>query len=157
MRRVPYILFVQYTKARCSIEYCRNDSRSLGYCHKHYRIHVERLRPGYHERMRQKTRLTNYRFNGAKSRAKQRNLSFDIEPAWYEAFLKQPCHYCGRTLDETGCGMDRIDNSKGYFVENVIPACGDCNKGRGDRYTVEEWQVMVQALIAYRNSLNNQH
>lgn len=25
-------------------------------------------------------------------------------------------------------GIDRLDNTKGYFVENCVPCCGDCNK-----------------------------
>lgn len=92
------------------------------------------------------------RLNLLKGQAKRRGLSVEIELDWYTKFLNQPCYYCGNSLPKYGSGMDRVDNKKGYSIDNVIPSCSDCNKGRADRYKVQEWKIMTKALIDYRNS-----
>lgn len=72
----------------------------------------------------------------------------------FKAFISHPCFYCGRSwkgeTDYSSYWLDRIDNSKGYEIGNVLPCCGSCNKMRGNRYTVQETQIMVKALLAYR-------
>ena len=35
-------------------------------------------------------------------------------------------------------------------VLKTILCCGVCNKARGDRYSMEEFKVMVNALLKYR-------
>lgn len=53
--------------------------------------------------------------------------------------------------EETGVGLDRIDNdSRRYDVTTVLPCCGSCNMTRGDRLTVEEMKVAMDAVLAYR-------
>ena len=43
-----------------------------------------------------------------------------------------PCEYCGGYSDELNGvkfnGVDRIDSSQGYTVENSVPCCGMCNQ-----------------------------
>jgi hypothetical protein len=69
----------------------------------------------------------------------------------YVRIISFGCYYCGSDLTKNkGCCLDRIDNSKGYSLDNVLPCCGDCNKLRGDRLTVEETKVAVQAVLEYR-------
>lgn len=44
-------------------------------------------------------------------------------------------------------GIDRVDNSKGYILDNVVPACGTCNRMKHAR----EWGDVLQhfkAIIA---------
>jgi hypothetical protein len=64
----------------------------------------------------------------------------------------QGCFYCDSSLLNiiTGSGLDRIDNSQGYTPENTLPCCYSCNSLRGDRLTVEETEIAVQAIIAFR-------
>lgn len=79
----------------------------------------------------------------------------------YEEFLtftERPCHYCNVALAwqkysvvSTRYMLDRKDNTKGYVVENCVPCCRDCNYGKGNRYTYEEWKVIVNALTEYRS------
>jgi hypothetical protein len=73
----------------------------------------------------------------------------DLETLWLS-----PCSYCGGPLPTAGAGLDRLDNSKGYDLDNVVPCCGDCNRLRGDRLTPEETRVAVQAIQQYRLILN---
>jgi hypothetical protein len=66
----------------------------------------------------------------------------------------QPCHYCGgMLLDETGCGLDRRNNSIGYTIENVLPCCGVCNQIRNVHLTVKEMEVAMGAVLMYRDKV----
>ncbi|MHA2279510.1 MAG: hypothetical protein ACXAC5_01275 [Promethearchaeota archaeon] len=70
--------------------------------------------------------------------AKDRNLGFNITDKKFFDLTKRPCFYCGCEPssvysneafngDYTYNGVDRIDNTKGYDIENVVPCCGICN------------------------------
>jgi hypothetical protein len=57
----------------------------------------------------------------------------------YESLVTSSCYYCGipplqyptePTLREHGLrknGIDRVDSSKGYILENCVPCCKQCN------------------------------
>jgi len=62
-----------------------------------------------------------------------------------------PCIYCNSLIRSTGSGLDRIDNSKVYTIDNVNPCCGVCNDIRGDNLTVEEMKVAMNAILNYRD------
>ena len=47
------------------------------------------------------------------------------------------CYYCGSTVTET-LGFDRIDNTKGHIIGNVLICCELCNTTKGHRYSVEQ-------------------
>lgn len=66
-------------------------------------------------------RWTSYK-NGAKSR----NHYFDLEPHHFIKLWKEKCMYCGRKIDTIG--IDRVDNSKGYSIDNIVPCCINCNR-----------------------------
>lgn len=93
------------------------------------------------------------RFTAAKGRLKQRKkkLSWDIKFNDYVDIIKKTCFYCSKDLLlEFGTGLDRIDNSLGYTVNNVLPCCGNCNKIRGDYLTVDEMVHVMSSLMEYR-------
>lgn len=57
--------------------------------------------------------------------AKGRNLSFTITQEDYTAnYYNKQCNYCGT---ENCTGLDRIDSSIGYEVNNVVSCCQICN------------------------------
>lgn len=67
--------------------------------------------------------------------AKSRNLNFELSREEFEFFIFQNCYYCGeppslRIINNCTLicnGIDRIDNSLGYFKENCVAACKMCN------------------------------
>lgn len=78
----------------------------------------------------------------------------------FEEFKKfrednKSCYYCGDGLPLYGSGMDRIDNGKGYTLDNVVPCCFKCNKIRNNSLTSEEMKVAMDAVLKYRKSLIN--
>jgi hypothetical protein len=70
-------------------------------------------------------------------RAKRKNLEFSLTLADFYYLMKLPCIYCNKINDiKDGktkvffMGIDRIDNNKGYFWENCVPACKECNTSK---------------------------
>jgi len=87
--------------------------------------------------------------------AKNREISINLSLEEYKSLIENGfCYYCNKDLSlEQGGSLDRIINSKGYHITNVLPCCGTCNKMRGDRYTMEETKVMISALLEYRKNI----
>jgi hypothetical protein len=87
-------------------------------------------------------RTTKARFIFARSHSKHYKRDWSITFEEYENLLNRACFYCGSSiLNQKGVGLDRIDNKKGYLLNNVLPCCGDCNYIRQDLLTVEEMKV----------------
>jgi hypothetical protein len=82
-------------------------------------------------------------FISLKSNAKSRNISVDIDwKDFYEVAIED-CFYCGaEPIEKTAPkkwqpsvklnGLDRVDNTKGYSVDNIVSCCYDCNRMKSD-------------------------
>ena len=57
-------------------------------------------------------------------RANQRGLLFELTVDDFNTIFRGACVYCGST---SKIGVDRVDSSLGYNLENVQPCCGTCN------------------------------
>jgi hypothetical protein len=44
------------------------------------------------------------------------------------ALISKPCWYCGRTPSQVKIGLDRVDSTGHYILDNLVPACTACNK-----------------------------
>jgi len=69
-----------------------------------------------------------YRYN-----AGVRRLVFDITPREFEEITQENCLYCGGdpgmfASGFVGNGIDRLDNTLGYIISNVVSCCSICNK-----------------------------
>lgn len=56
--------------------------------------------------------------------ANKRGLKMELTEDQFSTILNQPCVYCGTF---TKIGIDRIDSSDNYTVENSQPCCTTCN------------------------------
>ena len=95
----------------------------------------------------------NSRWKSAKSAAKRRKISFSFSLEEYTKAIEPECYYCNgefNTPSKCGVGLDRLDNSKGYDIENVVSCCTTCNYLRGDILSPEETKVAVQAILKFR-------
>lgn len=70
--------------------------------------------------------------------AKKRNILFLLTKQDVEVLSKHNCYYCHvepkqiiksdyNSGDYIYNGIDRIDNTKGYTLDNVVSCCGKCN------------------------------
>jgi hypothetical protein len=60
--------------------------------------------------------------------AVKRSLPFEITFDEFNAFVGEPCYFCGHKAEGESNGIDRYDNSKGYIKENCRPCCEECNR-----------------------------
>jgi hypothetical protein len=93
------------------------------------------------------------RFRRLRASTKTRGHEVLINFNQFEEISNQPCIYCQNKLCESssqGSNLDRIDNSKGYTIENVRPCCKICNSIRNIFLSVQETHIVVQALLKFR-------
>ena len=69
-----------------------------------------------------------------------RNLPWELTKEQFGALLVGHCHYCGGkgSLGFNFTGLDRLENTQGYILGNVVPCCKRCNQARNDM-TVDEF------------------
>lgn len=71
--------------------------------------------------------------------AKKRKHTFCLSKEDFRNVIEQNCFYCGiepkqigRATSDSGeyiyNGIDRVDSSKGYELDNVVPCCKTCNQ-----------------------------
>jgi hypothetical protein len=75
--------------------------------------------------------------------AEERNLSFELSFEQFLELSQKNCYYCGlepsninksnfNNGDFIYNGIDRVDNTKGYTIENCVSSCRPCNIAKAD-------------------------
>lgn len=113
----------------------------------------------------------NRQFKEHKSNATTRGLTPLSREEW-ERLVFQPCHYCGTTdirkdnwiarhqfksgkissiedYEVPINGVDRVDSSRGYELNNCVPCCGKCNKMKLD-LSEAEFYAHIEKILAHR-------
>jgi hypothetical protein len=72
-----------------------------------------------------------------KKDASSRGYSFELTKEQFNDIVIKPCFYCSSTKESKQMynnwgliyytGIDRVDNTKGYIIENCVPCCKQCN------------------------------
>jgi hypothetical protein len=92
-------------------------------------------------------------FRYSRNNAARRGLSWDLDFTTWDFLRSQPCDYCGLKIETKIGSLDRLDNSKGYELGNVVPCCFICNTMRNDIWTPVEMRILgavVGSLIRLR-------
>ena len=89
--------------------------------------------------------------------AEARHLTFKLSMKDVKNICKQTCFYCGTSPkyivkvrnkfgnDFIYNGIDRVDNSKGYTPDNVVPCCKKCNQAKMN-LTVEQFKLLIRSI-----------
>ena len=94
--------------------------------------------------------------NGYKKGAKRRGIEYKLTEEQFKNITQQDCFYCGekpnnRTNvknsfgDYIYNGIDRVDNKKGYTIENSVPCCFTCNRAK-DVSTQQEFKDWIERV-----------
>ena len=78
--------------------------------------------------------------------AKKRGLLFDISEKAFTELISKECVYCGASSTNKRNGLDRVDNSMGYTLENVVPCCFMCNQMKGKLSTEEFFDHIIRII-----------
>lgn len=93
-----------------------------------------------------------------KKAATSRGYSFSLTNDEFRSLTSQNCWYCNRKPSSIKkakfgnyiyTGIDRVDNNKGYSIDNCVPCCKRCNQGKNNM-TTEEFMDMVKNIYEYR-------
>ena len=93
------------------------------------------------------------RYKFMKNTAAKRKLNVSLTLEEFTSLIEKLCHYCNdemNTPSVMGIGIDRIDNEKGYEIDNVLPCCTACNVIKSDYLTVEETKIAIDAVLKFR-------
>ena len=89
-----------------------------------------------------------------KRSSKIRGLEYNLTEKQFEKLTQQNCYYCG--IEPSNIikrkwtngeyiynGLDRVDNAKGYIIDNVVPCCKICNRRKG-KATLKEYKEWIK-------------
>lgn len=86
-----------------------------------------------------------YKYNARKA-----NRAWEMTFEDFTAFVKSPCFYCGDQPMQKilggewpFAGIDRIDNSGGYTMNNIRPCCRVCNVAKNSMTEDEFLQKVI--------------
>ena len=83
-------------------------------------------------------------FKNTREGAKKRGYSFTLTHKDFLQVWMKPCIYCGDEPEQYG--IDRVDNSRGYEPDNIVPCCLSCNKAKS-KHTTEEWMARMERIL----------
>jgi len=84
------------------------------------------------------------RYKIIKSGAIRRKIEWNITIKELATLWQKPCHYCGEKTQTIG--LDRVDNKKGYTINNVVPCCPTCNWMKRD-YLLEDFIKHCKKIV----------
>ena len=99
------------------VKYCSHT------CQNEYAVKTGARKGEYNARWQGGAKL--YKLSAYRTSAKKKGQEFKLEMTDVMKLWQQPCHYCGAEIETIG--IDRVDNSGGYTIGNVVPCCSKCN------------------------------
>lgn len=72
-----------------------------------------------------------YHYTTYKRSAQDKRLDFTIPEEDFMTMVKNPCYYCGILQEKGFNGIDRLDSTQYYTIENCVSCCEMCNMMKG--------------------------
>lgn len=107
------------------------------------------------EKLKERRESTKNRYSALKSRCKRLKKFLSISFEEYAEIVKNDCFYCGGILPPAGFGLDRIDSSLGYTINNVLPCCRVCNVLKNDKSVLELLEHLPKFLAGLKRLPND--
>lgn len=103
---------------------------------------------------------------GYKRHGERRGFKFLLTREFVTSIVLKDCEYCGsppsnfmKTKNSiVGLpfnGIDRVDSTKDYTEDNVVPCCKICNNAKSD-YTKDEFFTWINRLTEFQNAKKKQ-
>lgn len=78
--------------------------------------------------------------------AKHRGILFELTHVEFFSFWQKPCSYCNSEIKTIG--LDRINSTLGYSMNNVVSCCFRCNEMKNNS-TVEQWVADMKNILKH--------
>ncbi len=91
-----------------------------------------------------------YRYNIYKKSAIDRDIEWNLKMGEFVVFWNADCYYCGEHIE--GIGLDRVDNTEGYKMDNVVPCCATCNRMKMSK--THDSYILKCVKIALKHGFN---
>jgi len=105
------------------------------------------------------TKFAQMKFTKQRAGAKERKLDWELSQNHVHTLIKETdrCFISGRKLvlevnHPDGPSLDRLDASKGYYVDNVVVTSQLINKARGEM-SVEEFVKMCRDVVEFHDAV----
>ncbi len=97
-----------------------------------------------------------YKYGYYKRTANDKGRIFELSYDECEQYFLSDCFYCNDNAiqGEIINGIDRIDNSKGYLLQNCVPCCNMCNVMKGHKSNHIEFILICNHILTYLNIIN---
>jgi hypothetical protein len=91
-------------------------------------------------------------YDGYKERALKKKFDFTITEDDFHNITSKSCYLCGKQNSELHSnGLDRVDSSKGYTLDNLQSCCGECNYMKKN-YNVDEFMNKLTLIYEKHKS-----
>lgn len=107
--------------------------------------------------------IINDLYRNYKKASERRKYDFNLTIEQFTLLIENKCFYCGIVNSMTPYGnnklkknykyngIDRIDNDKGYVIDNVVTCCKICNNSKST-LSIQEFKEWI---IRISNNINN--
>lgn len=93
---------------------------------------------------------------------KKHGKDFNLSLSEFVKLVNSNCGYCGvkphkvrfnktKSRSKKLNGIDRVDSSRGYSVDNTVPCCTDCNIAKGSKSRVE-FISLIKRIYDFNNN-----
>lgn len=103
-------------------------------------------------------------FSNYRAKCKKKNWEFSLTFEYFKKLVTSNCHYCD--LEPNKCrqyraksrlglsriyfnGVDRLNSSLGYNINNVVPCCEDCNKAKRN-LSYEQFLNLIKRIYEFK-------
>lgn len=88
-----------------------------------------------------------------KSNASKYRREFTLTFEQFMIFWQKQCYYCNCKIDTIG--IDRLDSTKGYTLENIVPCCAEHNRMKLN-FSLDEFILNCKKVIEHqqKNKVN---
>jgi len=94
-----------------------------------------------------------------KQKARERNIIFNLSKELFNEITKRSCYYCGKQPSQISRGayahgnyiyngIDRLDNNKGYEIDNIVSCCKFCNRAK-DTLSTKEFIENIERIYKH--------
>lgn len=128
--------------------YCRECGNSR--CRVYSKENNQKQRDRNKKYRDKKGHTPEFKYSEYKSSAIKTKRDFELS---YEEFLtlwQKNCAYCDATISTVG--IDRIDSSVGYTIENCAPCCFDCNNMKSNR-NLDQWLLKMEKILKFKGKI----